>query len=265
MAIFLKKIIFTLFFGVFLKGISLNIDLLIFDADDTLWESAAYFENTEAAFLDLMENLGHNRKNIMHLIHQRDMERLEHTGYGAGPYLETLKEILLEFDYPADSSAEKTMESIARELLSHPVILFDDVRNTVSELHDMGFYMVVYTMGEKDHQLSKYKKSGLGSFFRECFVVSRKTPESIEYLLRETGFTPENAAVIGNSPRSDINPALKAGITNIVYISRPDTWIAEHEEFTNPERVYVIENLKEVIPFLRTRNGIQQENSVRRS
>ncbi len=35
--------------------------------------------------------------------------------------------------------------------------------------------------------------------------------------------------MIGNSPRSDINPALAAGL-NAVYIPHPHTWQLEHEE-----------------------------------
>jgi putative hydrolase of the HAD superfamily len=35
--------------------------------------------------------------------------------------------------------------------------------------------------------------------------------------------------MVGNSPRSDINPALQAGL-NAVFVPHPATWILEHEE-----------------------------------
>ncbi|TMD25271.1 MAG: hydrolase, partial [Chloroflexi bacterium] len=38
--------------------------------------------------------------------------------------------------------------------------------------------------------------------------------------------------MVGNSPRSDINPSLAAGL-NAVYIPHPHTWRLEHEEVQN--------------------------------
>ncbi len=62
---------------------------------------------------------------------------------------------------------------------------------------------------------------------------SRLTPEEVRAVLDEVeplmGVDPQQTWMVGNSPRSDINPALAAGL-NAVYIPHPHTWRLEHEE-----------------------------------
>jgi putative hydrolase of the HAD superfamily len=47
--------------------------------------------------------------------------------------------------------------------------------------------------------------------------------------------------MIGNSPKSDINPALAAGL-NAVFLYHRDTWVLEHAEIdAAPEGQHLIE------------------------
>jgi putative hydrolase of the HAD superfamily len=45
--------------------------------------------------------------------------------------------------------------------------------------------------------------------------------------------------MIGNSPRSDINPALAAGF-NAIYIPHPHTWRLEHEEVSHEGKEHLL-------------------------
>jgi putative hydrolase of the HAD superfamily len=51
--------------------------------------------------------------------------------------------------------------------------------------------------------------------------------------------------MVGNSPRSDINPALEAGI-GAIHVPHSNTWHLEHEEIAEPEQVIVLNSFGEL-------------------
>lgn len=219
--------------------------LLILDADDTLWESGSFFERTEADFLDLMESLGFHRETVRRAVHRQDIERLAVTGYGARPYIDTLRSLLSAMAPEAPDWALQAMDDLERTLLGHPVILLPGVYGTLQGLGDRQFTCVVYTMGEENHQMDKFRRSGLEGMVEGCRIVPLKTTAALEALLMEFGFSPEKAVMVGNSPRSDINPALAAGV-KAVHVTRSRTWAAEREDFADPGQVVTIERFDEL-------------------
>jgi putative hydrolase of the HAD superfamily len=219
--------------------------LVIFDADDTLWESALFFQRAEERFLQLAESLGHPSSAVAPLVRRRDMDRLALTGYGAGPYLNTLHQVLRELNGPLSSSALDSMSNIADQLLNHPVILFSGARALLQMLTESGCELVLCTMGEPDHQLSKYERSGLSGFFSDCVVVPLKTPDVLSGIASSRGILPSRSVMVGNSPRSDVNPALLAGL-HVIHVHRSRTWEAENETIHTPELVNTVKDLSEV-------------------
>ena len=50
--------------------------------------------------------------------------------------------------------------------------------------------------------------------------------------------------MVGNSPKSDINPALAAGL-NAVFVPHDNTWVLEHEEVAQavpPRKLMVVDS-----------------------
>ena len=225
-------------------------DLLVLDADDTLWESARYFERAEEDFLSITESLGHNSREVRMEIHKRDIERLSVTGYGARPYIDTLHSILETLCDHLTPGLERSFEDMSRNLINHPVILRPGVRETLSEISELGFRTVIYTMGRNEHQKSKFTRSGLDRYVNAFHVVDIKTSDSLRELLREYVAVPENTILVGNSSRSDINPALTLGV-NAVHVIHSDTWAAEREDYVQPEKATVIDSFDQIIPIFR--------------
>lgn len=223
-----------------------RIRLWIFDADDTLWESALFFRRAEEDFIALMESLGFNPDETRLEVRKRDIERLSVTGYGARPYMDTLRNILWERVTETTSYMQDSLEYISNCLLHHPLVLLPGVLNTLLSMHAAGKNMVVYTMGEEDHQNDKFLRSGIASFFTGIRIVPVKTGRTLVELLSESGIPPEQACMVGNSPRSDINPALECGV-NAVYYHRNDTWHAEKTGFLRPDLVTTIHEIGEVL------------------
>jgi len=222
--------------------------LWIFDADDTLWESALYFRRAEEDFTALMHSLGFHPAEIREEVHRRDIERLSHTGYGARPYMDTLRSIIETRVNPVTSYVADSIDYISDCLLHHPLVLLPGVITTLEKLHLAGKRMIVYTMGEKDHQTDKYNRSGISRFFQHCTVVPVKTEETMKELLLSSGVDPEDACMIGNSPRSDINPAIGCGV-NALYVKRAITWQAEQTEFAEPGLVITVGGLPDILPL----------------
>jgi putative hydrolase of the HAD superfamily len=89
--------------------------------------------------------------------------------------------------------------------------------------------LTLLTKGHPEEQKLKLDRSGLGIYFGHTAIVREKDESTYIALIASRGMRPEAAWMIGNSPRSDINPALGAGI-NAVYIPHPRTWVLEREE-----------------------------------
>ncbi len=223
-------------------------ELWIFDADDTLWESALYFRRAEEDFVALMQSLGFDPEAIRQEVHTRDIERLSITGYGARPYMETL------FDIARGKVTELTpylvdsLEYISNCLLRHPLVLLPGVLDTLNRMHRAGKRMLVYTMGEEDHQNDKFSRSGIAGLFGGIRVVPVKTEETMRELLDGSGVLPELACMIGNSPRSDINPAIGCGV-NALFLKRALTWQAEQTDFAEPGLVTTVTCISEILPL----------------
>lgn len=223
---------------------SCRIELLVLDGDDTLWESAVYFQRAENDFLRLMEALGHPASEVRPRVHRKDLLRLSSTGYGAVPYMQTLREVMTEHTDPPPW-ALRAMDSIERNLLEHPVILLPSVLSVLKGLHRIGVNCIVYTMGEFEHQHSKFQRSGLAGLVSECHIPPRKTEKELRSLLGRHEASFSRTVLVGNSPKSDINPALAVGV-NAVHLQRPDTWAAEMEDYIHPDRVHRISGFEEL-------------------
>ncbi len=226
-----------------------NEYLLLLDADDTLWESALFFERTEHDFLSLLTALGSSEEDVRRIVHKKDIERLSVTGYGARPYMDTLRIIMLDLVPKAPSWALTAMDDIQKNLLGHPVILMPDVLSTLMYVKNLPLKTVIYTMGEKDHQTDKFDRSGLRSYVDDLRIVPRKTVNALHEILEDSAVKPSNCIVVGNSPRSDINPAISLGAV-AVHVLRDRTWAAEREDFTDPGMVITIRSFDELPDIL---------------
>ncbi len=222
----------------------------IVDADDTLWESAAFFRDAEDSFTGLMAGMGFLASRIREEVRRRDMARLPVTGYGPGPYMDTLQAILQDHCLEPPVHVLESFEGIRTALCRHPVAPFPGVEETLFHLSGLGHRLVLYTMGQTDHQLDKFARSGMAGFFEECVVVPRKTARSLEDLLKRLGVQWDSVCAVGNSPRSDIAPAIECGV-NAILVNRPGTWEAEQLELPPSPLVASVEQFSDIPELLK--------------
>jgi putative hydrolase of the HAD superfamily len=134
---------------------------------------------------------------------------------------------------------------------SRPPELFDGVRETIERLAAR-YTLAVLTKGDPGEQNRKLKDSGIGRIFKKTFVVPEKNLDVYHQILQEQQWDPDHVCMIGNSPKSDINPALQAGLW-AVYIPYPYTWKLDDEPVMHPHpRLKEIPSLTELSRYFNT-------------
>jgi len=203
--------------------------VLLIDADDTLWEENLHFEQAIDAYVALCAPLGYAAEHVRRTLDLTERRNILARGYGAWSFALTLEEVYLELaGERADPAHVEEIRRIARRLQEEPRQLFDGVVETLAYLAPR-HRLLLFTKGHADEQGRKVEMSGLQAFFETCAVVSEKNEGAYRALLERQRLELRSVWMVGNSPRSDINPALAAGM-NAVYIPSARSWDYEHEE-----------------------------------
>jgi len=209
------------------------MNILIFDADDTLWENNIYFER---AFDEFVEFLGHSNltpPQIRDVLNEIELVNSKIHGYGSRNFGRNLQQAyhhLAEREIRPDD-LEHVM-SLAERILEQPVELIDGVEETLVDLGQR-HQLALFTKGHPEEQRLKVDRSGLGRHFSHTAIVKEKDTTAYAKLVAEKGFNRETAWMIGNSPKSDINPALEAGL-GAVLVPHARTWVLEHQDLRTP-------------------------------
>jgi putative hydrolase of the HAD superfamily len=214
---------------------------LIVDADDTLWENNIYFERAFDEFCDFLAHSRLNPVEVREVLDEIEIANSKIHGYGSAKFGRNLAqcyERLAEREIGSEDLA--MVMSFAARILDRPMQVIEGVPETLEYLslrHDL----TLFTKGNADEQKLKLDRSGLAIHFGHTAIVKEKDPESYRALIGERGLDPARTWMIGNSPKSDINPALRVGL-NAVFIPHANTWRLEHEEMDDGAgRLLVIE------------------------
>jgi putative hydrolase of the HAD superfamily len=223
----------------------MRLNLLI-DADDTLWENNVYFER---AFDDYCEFLNHSTLSAVEvraILDEIELANIKIHGYGSlnfGRNLKQCYERLVEREVRGEDM--DTVMSFAERILEQPIELIDGVAATLEYL-SVRHHLTLCTKGHPEEQKLKIDRSGLGVYFGHTAIVKEKDEASYRNLVAERGMSPEDTWMIGNSPKSDINPALDAGL-NAVFVPHERTWELEKQEMrSGPGRLLIVERFADL-------------------
>jgi putative hydrolase of the HAD superfamily len=202
---------------------------LLIDADDTLWENNIFFEKTVDHFISQLEHLGYTREYIRHILNETERRNIRQHGYGVRSFRRSLEETYLKL---AGNSARREMvqeiERMSAELEATPPLILDGVPETLAYL-SKHHRLILLTKGEPAEQAAKVERSGLQPYFDAIEIVLEKEPGIYERMVEQFKIVKTHGWMVGNSPRSDINPALQAGL-NAVFIPHSATWELEKTE-----------------------------------
>ena len=203
--------------------------ILLIDADDTLWENNIYFERAIADFISFLNHRERSPEEVREILNEVERDCIVSHGYGlksfAHALVKTFERLSVE---PLTPALHEAIHGFAHTIAGQPVQLLPHVEETLQYLAEK-HRLVVLTKGDSNEQSGKVERSGLKKFFSAVEVVPEKDENTYAGVIAKHDLQHERTWMIGNSPKSDINPALRAGI-NAVFIPHDDTWILEHED-----------------------------------
>ena len=226
-----------------------QIQVIAFDADDTLWLNEPYFQAAEKQFCDMLEDfLPHH--SISRELLQVEIANLELYGYGVKSFMLSMIETAIKIsDGNLEMKAIERIVSIGRELLAQPVRLLDGVEEVLEALKGK-YKLVMATKGDLLDQERKLINSGLESYFHHIEIVSEKKEAEYQKLVKHLDIEPSSFLMVGNSMKSDILPVVNIGGYGM-HVPYHITW--EHEKVTRPvehPRVKQLNGIREVLEYV---------------
>jgi len=204
-------------------------ETILIDADDTLWENNIHFERTIEEFLGLLEPFGFQREYSRHILNETERRNIRQHGYGVRSFGRSLEETYVKLaGHRAERSTVENIHFRVEELERTPPDVLDGVIETLDYLAER-HRLILFTKGEAAEQAAKVERSGLQIHFDAIEILPEKDAAAYRELVNRHHVVKSHGWMVGNSPRSDINPALEAGL-NAVFIPHSATWALEHDE-----------------------------------
>ena len=216
---------------------------LLIDADDTLWENNIYFERAIAKFISFLNHREYSSEMVRLVLNDVERESIVRHGYGLHSFAHALVETFerLSVD-PVTPGLHERIRSFAHQIAGHPIEVLPGVPETLQYLGER-HHLILMTKGNPAEQSGKVERSGLKEYFSAVEIVAEKDESTYRSVIAKYALPADATWMVGNSPKSDINPALAAGL-HAIFIPHGNTWILEHEEVAAvpaPQQLLVID------------------------
>jgi putative hydrolase of the HAD superfamily len=226
------------------NGLRLN---LIVDADDTLWENNIYFEEAFDGFVQYLDHSALDARQVRAILDEIELANARVHGYGTVNFARNLQQCYQRLAERVVRAEDlEAVKGFALRILEQPLVLIDGVAGTLEHLASR-HSLTLFTKGCPEEQKLKIGRSGLGAYFGHTAIVKEKDAASYRRLAESMGMEPARTWMIGNSPKSDVNAALEAGL-NAVLVPHARTWTLERQELRRPGpgRLLIVERFSDL-------------------
>jgi len=228
----------------------MEIKIIGFDADDTLWVNEPNYREAEKEFCDILTNYI-SEKEAEKALYKTEMQNLDLYGYGAKGFMLSLIETAIKVSKGNIPSNEiLNIIAIGKKLLQKPIVLLDGVENVLKNVSKR-YKLIIATKGDLLDQERKLKKSGLAKYFHHIEIMSNKNPDDYQKLLLHLEIKAEEFLMIGNSLKSDVFPVISLG-GKAIHVPYHTTWIHEEiDDSHNSNKKYKeVETLSDILELL---------------
>lgn len=227
-----------------------GIKVIVFDADDTLWDNQSYFDRAEDIFTEELKEYG-TAEELSAILFKTESANMPVLGYGAKAVCISMMETALAVSGGKVSGDRLTrILSAAKSLLSLPATPLPGVDATLKTLKNSGLYrLIVLTKGDLLDQENKLRRSGLNEYFDRTIVVSNKGTKEYLDLCHSEGVAPSEMVMVGNSFKSDIQPVIEIG-GNGIYIPFHTVWQHEVTQEFDHQDIVRLDSFAEILPAL---------------
>ncbi len=194
-------------------------NLVILDADDTLWYVEPLYDDARAKARRIVELAGLDGAKWERLERRLDVTNV--TRFGLSPKrfpTSCVQAYKLLAPVPAPL-IEARIRSAASAVFAQLAPLVPDARPAVELLRSVA-RLALLTKGDETVQRKRLAQSGLAACFDAVWVVEEKDENAFQAVLAHFSCRPNCAWSIGNSLKSDIGPVLALGMKAI--------WIDAH-------------------------------------
>jgi putative hydrolase of the HAD superfamily len=206
---------------------------LLIDADDTLWENNIYFERAISAFISYLDHRVHTPEEVREHLYTCERATIAAHGYGVASFRRSLIDCFEQLStQPITPERHARIVAFTDAVASSEIELLPDVAATLATLQQR-HRLILVTKGNTVEQTDKLERSGLRTFFSAVEVLVEKNVTAYRDVVARHRCDAASTWMVGNSPKSDINPALSAGL-NAVFIPHDFTWVLEHEVIDQP-------------------------------
>ena len=221
---------------------------LLIDADDTLWENNIYFERAIASFISFLNHHEFSPEQVREVLNDVERECIVTHGYGLHSFAHALVKTFERLSVrPVTTELQDQIRSFTHNISDRAMELLPDVPQTLEYLGGR-HRLILMTKGAVAEQTGKIERSWLKEYFAATEIVAEKDLAAYEALIEKHKLARDSTWMIGNSPRSDINPALAAGL-HAVFVPHGNTWILEHDEVSSaspPQRLLIVGRFAEL-------------------
>lgn len=242
-----------------------NTQHIIFDLDDTLVHCNKYFDLILGQFFNLMtgwlDGYDTTTEEIRVKQAEIDVETVTSSGLASDNFpkslIATYRFFCAKHGRPASLEEEQQLTRLGLSVYDQEIEAYPGMVETLDALKDDGHVLYLYTGGDHHIQQRKIDQMKLGPYFEHrIFIRQHKNIEALESILSAHSFNRANTWMIGNSLRTDVLPALTAGI-NTVYLRQQTEWLYNLIELQRDmqQSVITIDELTQVVSVIRESAG----------
>ncbi len=227
-----------------------KLDLIAFDADDTLWHNLIHFDTAQKQFGQMFSNYVPEKQAIAAL-EKNESHNIKTYGFGVKSFTLSMIETAIKIsDGKVEAHIISKLMDMGRDMLDHDIELLPHVEETLKALQG-DCKLLLITKGDLHHQERKVLASGLAHYFEGVEIVSDKKPQTYHRIAKRHSSTTAQMLMAGNSVRSDVLPMIEAGGIG-VYVPYEMIWDHEHEVVpADTERFYEVKDLSGVVDLVR--------------
>ena len=238
------------------KSMSAGPAAVVFDGDDTLWSTEPLYDRARDDARAEVVRAGLDGEAWDRLERQIDVENVRLLGFSVERFptscVQAYESVARAKGVPVDPEVRERVRTAARTVFSADPPLMDGAEETLRSLRARGVRLALLTKGDPDVQWRRVERSGIANFFDVIQIVPEKPPAAFLDVLAALHVEPRDAWSVGNSVRSDILPAIKAGL-RAVWI---DAHVWEHERFVGQfshDQAVAVANLTDVADSIESR------------
>lgn len=199
-------------------------------------------------FVSFLNHHEFSAEQVREVLNDVERECIVKHGYGLHSFAHALADTFERLSVtPVTPEAHDQIHSFAHEVADHPMELLPEVSQTLEYL-SARHRLILMTKGAIAEQTGKIERSGLKHYFAATEIVAEKDTAAYRVLVEKHKLGYDSTWMIGNSPKSDINPALAAGL-HAVFVPHGNTWILEHEEVdaaSPPKKLLIVGRFAEL-------------------